>query len=129
VKEFQIAQGLVVALPRDVHHVELGLYLAAKGAKKVKIEVEGVQTSFTPYQAALVLVRMETDVRVLVSSGIGRLYPRPAGEVDKQITINGKAIENREQLALWRAVWPSLEVHCSRPGLFFSDEPNTGLAN
>ncbi len=127
-KEFQIDQGLVVAVPRDVHHVELGLYLAAKGAKKVKIEVEGVQAHFTPYQAAHVLVRMETDLRVLVSGGIGRLFPRPAGEVANRVTINGKVIDP-EQLALWRAVWPSLEVHCARRGLFYSDEPNAGLVN
>lgn len=127
-KEFHITQGLVLALSRGVHHVELGLYLAAKGAKRIKIDVEGVQTHLTPYQAALVLVRMETDVRVLVSRGIGRLFPRPAGEVAEHVTINGRVIDH-EQLVLWRAVWPSLEVHCSRPGLFFSDEPNSGLAN
>lgn len=127
-KEFQIAQGLVVAVPRHIHHVELGLFLAAKGAKKLKVEVEGVQANLTPYQAALLLVRMETDLRMLVSAGIGRLFPRPAGEVSEHVTINGKVID-REQLELWRAVWPSLEVHCTRPGLFFSDEPNAGLAN
>lgn len=122
--EFEIDQGLVLALPR-LHHIELALWMSAKGVKRIKLDVEGIRSHLTPFQAAHVLLRMDADVRLLVfRNGIARPFPRPGGTVRAEVVVvNGKVVD-RSALDQWCAVWPSLLSSLASGGPFFCEESN-----
>ncbi|MGB1013774.1 MAG: hypothetical protein ACPG4T_06550 [Nannocystaceae bacterium] len=122
--EFEVEQGLVLAVPR-LHHIELALWLAAKGVKRIKLDVEGIRSHFTPFQATHVLLRLDTDIRLLVyRNGIARVFPRPGGVVRHgAVRVNGKVVD-ADNFAEWCAVWPSLRASLPGQGTFFCEEPN-----
>lgn len=120
---FTVDQGLVLVLPRQSHPAPLALHMERNSVARVKFLVEGVGVKATPFRAAQVVCQMDTDVRLLVSGGTGKLFPRPTLFVDEDglVTVNGRACDSAA-LTDWCAVWPSVAKLCRIPGGHLADE-------